>query len=116
MQVLDKDHLCDIFITHMNNKFKNFEEAFKFLLNINYYKKIAKLDNKIYDDKNLTNPLIIDDYVFIAHGCRSYGLYVGIKKIDDTVESLVKIIQQPNFTMSQFPKYKCIYSFSPDGW
>jgi hypothetical protein len=78
--LLDKQHLYDIFMNHMNGKFQNFEKAFEFLLNINYYKKIAKHNNTTYDDKNLTNPLIIDNYVFIAHGCRSYGLYVGIKK------------------------------------
>jgi hypothetical protein len=112
----DKQSLRDVFMDHLKDKFETFEDGFMFLLNLNYYKKKAKAENTVYDDKGLTNPFIVDNYVFIVNGCRSYHLYVGVKKDDDTVESLSEIIQQPRFSMSQFPTYQNIHSYAPDGW
>ena len=116
LHLSDKQYMYDIFMNYMDNKFVNFEQSFKFLLNLNYYKKISINNNKLYDDKNLTNPLIIDNYIFFAHGTRSYHLYVGIKKEDDTLESITKLIEHPKFNISQLPTYISIYSFTPDGW
>jgi hypothetical protein len=99
----------DIFENYMNDKFLNLFEAFIFLLNLNYNKK----SNKNYDDKGLSNPIIIDKYVYKASGTRSYCLYVRLKEESDTNDTIKLELLDDTIKLNL---YKCIYKYSPDGW
>ena len=110
----EKISKLDIFKNFFQSNHKmDINTALQFLLNLDYYKR-----NPDFDDKGLTNPIIIGDYVFRVWGIRSYSIYVRPKTDCDTSESIAKEADTSttSFSMSQLPKFESIYHYSPDGW
>lgn len=107
--------ILDIFKQYFQDEKKmTVEEAFKFLLELKYNKK----KDKSYDDKGLTNPIIIGDYVYRVGGTRSYSIYYRPKLGSETVESIANEADdsKSSFSMSDLPQYKAIYTVRSDGW
>ena len=102
---ISKSDKMKLFNDFIMSKFTDFGEGFEFMLNVNYWLSI----NKEYDTKGISNPMILDDYVFKVNGCRSYGLYVKKFEKDDNEETLAKEIKDNT-------KYEKIYHYAPDGW
>jgi len=89
------DHTVNDIYIDARNTFDKFaaekgmssNDAFSYILNVNYYKK----KDPAYDTKGMSNPMIIGNYVYKNVGHRDYYLQARKKLETDTPDALIKM-------------------------